>query len=86
MPDRSVAVRHFPSTRFVEGQRVHVFVFDPAEDRSLDARIRLARAQVARERGCRWIGGPDAMIASETARQGRLYAGQVLAAPLDCEA
>ena len=39
-----ISVRHFGSTQFHEGARFHLFTFDPREPRTLDQRIRLAKA------------------------------------------
>ncbi len=41
---------------------------------------------LARDGQCRWADAPREVIAAETARQGRLYAESVLAAPLICRA
>lgn len=85
MPDTSVAVRHFGSTAYHDGQQLRVFVFDPAEPRSLDERIRLARAEIARDPACRWGDAPRAVIEDATRRQGADYADTLLAAPVICE-
>lgn len=72
-------------TRFHDGARMHLFVFDPAEPRPLAERVRIARRAVAREGACRWIDAPRDVIEAETRRQeGALYEGTLLAAPLDC--
>lgn len=79
--DPSVTVRHFPSTAFHEGTRLHVFVFDP---RPLAERIRLARNQIEAEPGCRWKAVPTGVIEEATQRQGERWAGTLLAAPVEC--
>lgn len=86
LPSENVAVRHFPSTAFHEGERLHLFVFDPETPRPLSERIRLARNQIAAEPGCRWVSVPERVIAEATARQGEHWAGRLLAAPVACTA
>ncbi|SEN43086.1 hypothetical protein [Palleronia pelagia] len=81
--DPSVTVRHFASTESAgDGARWHIFLFDPSQPRDLDARIRLARANL--NPGCRWVGAPRDEIVSKTNSQGARYADTVLAAPLIC--
>ena len=80
-----VEVRHVASTRVAEGGgRWHLFLFDPAEPRDLDQRIRMAKAEIARDRDCRWMDAPREMIEAETARQGGPRADTLLAAPVSC--
>ena len=80
-----VEVRHVASTRPAEtGGLWHLFLFDPAEPRSLDDRIRLARAEIARDRDCRWADAPRAAIEAETMAQGGARADTLLAAPVRC--
>ena len=80
-----VEVRHVASTRVAEtGGRWHLFLFDPAEPRDLDQRIRMAKAEIARDRDCRWMDAPREAIAAETARQGGARADTLLAAPVSC--
>ncbi|MDU8944614.1 hypothetical protein [Ovoidimarina sediminis] len=81
-----VAVRHFGSTQFHEGARFHLFTFDPREPRTLDQRIRLAKAEIARDPDCRWANAPRAVIEEATRKQGAQYADTLLAAPVICEA
>ncbi|MGR3756932.1 MAG: hypothetical protein ACU0AT_06860 [Tranquillimonas sp.] len=79
------AVRHAESTRpYPGGGRWHLFFFQPQQARSLDDRIALARAAIAREPGCRWIDAPRDELAERTLDQGTRYADTVLAAPLRC--
>lgn len=85
MPDPDVTVRHFGSTAYRDGQQLRVFVFDPAAERSLDERIRLARAEIARDPACRWGDASRDVIEAATRRQGETYAGTLLAAPVICD-
>ncbi|WP_375262641.1 hypothetical protein [Palleronia sp.] len=81
-----VTVRHTASTETAgNGARWHLFLFNPRQPRTLDERIRLAKAQVATERGCRWIDRPRAEIEERTRQQGAAYAETLLAAPLICD-
>lgn len=80
-----VTVRHSASTETAgNGARWHLFLFDPRVPRSMDERIRLARAKVATERDCRWVDRPRAEIEDRTRQQGTAYADTLLAAPLIC--
>ena len=80
-----VTVRHTASTETAgNGARWHLFLFDPRQSRSLDERIRLARAQVATERDCRWAERPRSEIEERTRQQGAAYTDTLLAAPLIC--
>ncbi|PZX18231.1 hypothetical protein LX81_00860 [Palleronia aestuarii] len=84
--DPSVTVRHVASTESAgDGARWHLFLFDPREERSLDERLRLARAEVAREGRCEWVNRPRSEIVEQTENQGAAYAETLLAAPLRCE-
>lgn len=85
-PDPTVEVRHFGSTRYWEGAQFRVFTFDPREARSLDDRIRLARAEIARDPDCAWVDAPKAVIAEATAAQGAAFEDSLLAAPVRCTA
>ncbi|WP_142832880.1 hypothetical protein [Palleronia caenipelagi] len=86
-PREPVSVRHFASTETAgDGARWHIFLFDPDEPRDLDARIALAKKEIAREPGCTWADRPRARIEAQTAAQGAQYEDRVLAAPLICEA
>ncbi|SER82998.1 hypothetical protein SAMN04490244_103152 [Tranquillimonas rosea] len=81
------AVRHFASTNVYEGgARWHLFVFDPAEPRSLDDRLALARSATAADPACRWVRAPRVEIEERTRAQGARYADTMLAAPLRCDA
>ena len=86
LPSPDVSVRHVPSTDFYNGTRMHLFVFDPREPRSLDARIRLAKAELARDPDCAWAGAPRAVIEDATAKQGAEWKDTLLAAPVTCTA
>ena len=78
-----VTVRHTESTETAgNGARWHLFLFDPREPRSLDARIALARANL--KPGCRWVDRPRSEIEAQTASQGARFADTLLAAPLIC--
>ncbi|RVT82748.1 hypothetical protein DXV76_16060 [Rhodobacteraceae bacterium CCMM004] len=80
-------VRYFASTESAgDGARWHIFLYDPAVPRSLDERIDLARAAVAQDRGCRWVGADRDALAERTRAQGARYGETVLAAPLRCTA
>lgn len=79
-----VQVRHFGSTQFYDQARFHLFTFAPDEPRSLNARIRLAKAEIARDPDCRWAGAPKDVIAEATARQGTPFQDTTLAAPVIC--
>lgn len=83
-PERGVTVRHVESTVSAgDGARWHLFLFDPAQPRSLDGRIALARRNV--QSGCRWVGAPKSELIAQTEAQGARYADTVLAAPLICK-
>lgn len=78
-------VRHVPSNvAYGDGARLHLFVFDPSEPRSLADRKAIARRQIALEPGCAWVDAPDAVLIAETAKQGERYADTMLVAPLRC--
>lgn len=86
MPDPDVNVRHFGSTRYWNDAQFRVFTFDPSEARSLDERIRLARAEIAQDPDCTWADAPRDVIAEATRAQGPAYGGNLLAAPVRCRA
>lgn len=79
-------VRHVPSNVPYgdEGARLHLFVFDPSEPRSLADRKAIARRQVALEPSCAWVDAPDDVLVAETRKQGDRYAETMLVAPLRC--
>lgn len=83
-PDPNVTVRHFGSTEYLDGAQFRLFTFDPRIARSLDDRIRLASAEIARDPGCTWGGAPRSVIEEATRRQGARYADTLLAAPVIC--
>ncbi|QFU07839.1 hypothetical protein PARPLA_02127 [Rhodobacteraceae bacterium THAF1] len=83
VPQQNVSVRHTASTETAgNGARWHLFLFDPREPRSLEARIALAKANL--QPGCRWANRPRAEIEAQTASQGARFADTLLAAPLIC--
>lgn len=84
-PDPNVTVRHFGSTEYHGGAQFRLFTFDPNAARTLDDRIRLARAEIARDPACRWGDAPRSVIEEATRRQGARYAETLLAAPVICE-
>lgn len=63
---------------------MHLFLFEPAEPRPLDERIRLARNEIANDPDCVWLDAPRGLIAAETERQGKAWAETYLVAPLRC--
>lgn len=79
-------VRHVPSNVAYgqDGARLHLFVFDPSEPRSLDDRKAIARRQIALEPRCAWVDAPDSVLIEETRKQGARYADTMLVAPLRC--
>lgn len=78
--------RHVPSneTYGTEGARMHLFIFDPDEPRSLGARKDIARRTIALEPRCAWVDAPDDVLIDATARQGARYTDTLLVAPLRC--
>ena len=84
--DLGATARHVPSNTAYgqDGARLHLFVFDPNEPRSLADRKAIARRMVALDPGCAWVEAPDDFLASETAKQGARYADTMLVAPLRC--
>lgn len=78
--------RHVPSNvpYGTDGARLHLFVFDPSQPRSLADRKAIARRQIALEPSCAWIDAPDAVLVEETRKQGERYAETMLVAPLRC--
>lgn len=79
-------VRHVPSTvpYGTDGARLHLFIYDPSEPRSLADRKAIARRQIALEPRCSWVDAPDSVLVEETRRQGERYAETMLVAPLRC--
>ena len=78
--------RHVPSNEIygTDGARMHLFIFDPNEPRSLGARKDIARRAIALEPGCAWVDAPDDVLIEATARQGDRYTETLLVAPLRC--
>ncbi len=66
------------------GARMHLFVFDPNEPRSLSARKDIARRTIAFDPTCAWIEAPDDVLIEATARQGTRYTDTMLVAPVWC--
>ncbi|MBT8425995.1 MAG: hypothetical protein KJO67_13545 [Silicimonas sp.] len=80
------SVRHVPSNvpYGQEGARLHLFIFDPSQPRSLDDRKAIARRQIALEPRCAWVDAPDAVLVDETRKQGERFTDTMLVAPLRC--
>ena len=80
------SVRHVPSNvpYGTEGARLHLFIFDPAQPRSLADRKAIARRQIALEPSCAWVDAPDEFLIDETRNQGERYSETMLVAPLRC--
>ena len=78
--------RHVPSNVPYgnDGARLHLFIFDPNEPRSLTDRKAIARRQIALEPGCAWVDAPDATLIEETRKQGERFTDTMLVAPLRC--
>lgn len=78
--------RHVPSNVAYgsDGARLHLFIFDPSESRSLADRKAIARRQIALEPSCAWVEAPDDILIQETRKQGERYADTMLVAPLRC--
>lgn len=79
-------VRHVPSNvpYGQDGARLHLFVYDPSQPRSLADRKAIARRQIALEPRCAWVDAPDAFLVDETRKQGERYVDTMLVAPLRC--
>ncbi len=84
--DIAATARHVPSNVAYgsDGARMHLFVFDPNEPRSLSDRKAIARRMIAIEPGCAWVDAPDSVLIEETAKQGARFADTMLVAPLRC--
>ena len=67
-----------------DGARFHLFIFDPAQPRSLADRKAMARRQIALEPACAWVEAPDSVLIEETRKQGERYTETMLVAPLRC--
>lgn len=78
--------RHVPSNEVYgsDGARMHLFIFDPDEPRSLAARKDIAQRTIALEPGCAWVDAPDNVLIDATARQGDRFTETLLVAPLRC--
>lgn len=84
VPQRT-EVRQIPSNVVTgPGERLNLFVFDPAEPRPLDERLRLATRE-ARRNDCALLGSDRELIERETARRGGRSPDSVLVAPVRCE-
>ncbi len=80
------SVRHVPSNAVYAGDaRMHLFIFDPSEPRSLEDRKAIARRSIALEPNCAWVDAPDDVLEAETRKQGDRYAETMLVAPLRCK-
>ncbi len=86
MSDPLATARHVPSNEPYgsDGARMHLFVFDPNEPRSLADRKAIAQRAIALEPGCVWVDAPDDVLLTATRAQGTQYAETLLVAPLRC--
>ena len=86
LPDTLTTARHVPSNVAYgsDGARMHLFIFDPSEPRSLADRKAIARRQIALEPRCAWVDAPDEVLVKATAEQGARYTETMLVAPLRC--
>ena len=86
MQEPSATARHVPSNEAygTGGARMHLFVFDPNEPRTLAARKDIASRTIASDPACDWVGAPDDVLIAATAEQGARYADTLLVAPVRC--
>jgi len=84
--DITATARHVPSNVIYgdDGARMHLFVFDPNEPRSLNDRKSIARRTIVLEPSCAWVDAPDAVLVDATATQGARFTDTMLVAPLRC--
>ena len=84
--DITSTARHVPSNVAYgnDGARMHLFVFDPNEPRSLADRKEIARRTIALEPGCAWVDAPDDVLIEATRSQGARFTDTMLVAPLRC--
>ena len=84
--DITSTARHVPSNVAYgnDGARMHLFVFNPNEPRSLADRKEIARRTIALEPGCAWVDAPDDVMSEATRSQGSRYTDTILVAPLRC--
>jgi hypothetical protein len=86
LADITESARHVPSNVVYgdDGARMHLFIFDPNEPRSLFDRKAIARRTIALEPSCAWVDAPDAVLVEATATQGDRFTETMLVAPLRC--
>ena len=84
--DITSTARHVPSNVAYgnDGARMHLFIFDPNEPRSLADRKAIARRTIALEPGCAWVDAPDDVLIEATKSQGARFTETMLVAPLRC--
>ena len=82
----ATTARHVPSNVPYgnDGARMHLFIFDPSEPRSLSDRKTIAKRMIALEPGCAWVDAPDRVLAEATREQGERFKDTMLVAPLRC--
>lgn len=82
----AATARHVPSNVAYgnDGARMHLFVFNPNEPRSLADRKAIARRTIALEPGCAWVDAPDDVLIEATRSQGARFTDTMLVAPLRC--
>ncbi|MBT8415795.1 MAG: hypothetical protein KJO30_15830 [Boseongicola sp.] len=86
LADITSTARHVPSNVAYgdEGARMHLFIFDPNEPRTLADRKAIARRTIALEPGCAWVDAPDDVLIEATKTQGARFTDTLLVAPLRC--
>lgn len=84
--DITAKARHVPSNVAygTDGARMHLFIFDPNEPRTLADRKLIAQRTIALEPGCAWVDAPDSVLVDETEKQGERFVDTMLVAPLRC--
>lgn len=84
--DPLATARHVPSNVAYgpDGARLHLFIFDPNQPRSLEDRKAIARRTIALDPRCSWVDAPDDVLRAETAKQGAQFSDTMLVAPLRC--
>ncbi|SMX22818.1 hypothetical protein BOA8489_00916 [Boseongicola aestuarii] len=82
----AATARHVPSNVAYgnDGARMHLFIFDPNEPRSLADRKAIARRTIALEPSCAWVDAPDDVLIEATNSQGARFIETMLVAPLRC--
>ena len=84
--DLTATARHVPSNVAYgqDGARMHLFIFDPNEPRSLEDRKAIAQRMITLEPACAWVPAPDDVLVTATATQGAQFTETMLVAPLRC--